>query len=73
MATISYTIDAANFDEFKECFLMSHPNITIGTDNPLSDNAWIAERIRQFAYAAYKRGKEMANKPELDDDIILID
>lgn len=76
MAAITLTIPGNKWDTFKRCFLLTHPNQTLNSDNVLSDDDWVRYRILLFARGAYQKGLareyEESNGPEFDKDIITL-
>lgn len=76
MATIEFEVDDAKWNDFKKYFLIIHPNQTLDTDNPLSNDDWIRYRILLFARGSYEKGLtqefEKLNGPVFDTGIITL-
>lgn len=53
---ISLTVEDSKWEEFKNHFLITHPNQTLEGDNPLSDEDWIKYKIFLFTRGAYEKG-----------------
>lgn len=74
MVIIELKVPKNKWDDFKECFLMTHPNQTFDSDKPLSDNDWIHHRILLFARGSYEKGfkqrHEALHTPNFDKNII---
>lgn len=76
MPDITLHIPGNKYDAFKKYFLMVHPNQTLDSDNPLSDDKWIKFRVLLFARGSYEKGftqeYESLNGPVFDTNIITL-
>lgn len=76
MAVIALTVPGNKWPDFVKYFVMVHPNQTLDSTSPLSDNDWVRYRILLFARGAYEKGftqeYEDLNGPVFDADIITL-
>jgi hypothetical protein len=72
MPNITLNISVAKYPTFKRWFLLTHPNQTLDSGKPLTDDQWINYRILLFARGAAYRGQDIEEKqePVRDPDII---
>jgi hypothetical protein len=72
MTSITLNISAVKYPIYKRWFLLSHPNQTLDSDAPLTDDQWIKRRIFLFARGAAFRGQDIEekSKPIRDNDLI---
>lgn len=76
MAVIALTVPGNKWADFVKYFMMVHPNQTLDSDNPLSDDDWVRYRILLFARGSYEKGFaqefEELNGPVFDTNIITL-
>jgi hypothetical protein len=74
MPNVTYSISAAKYSEFKRLFLITYPNQTLDSTNPLTDDEWIVRRGKLFfrgaCFKAQREEYEQQNSPVYDNDII---
>lgn len=56
MEVVKLEVEDEKWPDFKRHFLRIHPNQTIDSAGPLSDDDWIRYRIFLFARGVYEKG-----------------